>query len=272
MEKIILTVICVFLSEFAFSQSILEEDYQKVSVTKLKDALAKNLPELGAQEKELLSQKVILSKRVDLILALLEESEIQPFLAEKIKGLPEDGFKVAIIAESLKKNDLWVEKQKVNKGDQMTMMISLCENTLAHYFPNDPVNWPEYFNKNARDRLAASLIKAFNGDEIGKRDKSLYSSLPSHEPSLENGLSFEVGWNENKKKEDSRSDMKNDLREINLDDRRNREPSSSSNEKSQNQREIADSKKSNLPSVIAGVLLVGILALLLKVFKGKSTS
>lgn len=36
--------------------------------------------------------------------------------------------------------------------------------------------------------------------------------------------------------------------------------------------EILEEKPSNLPWIIAGVLLVGILALLIKVFKGKSTS
>lgn len=242
-----------------------------MSVAKLKDIVAKNLSDFGASEKEILSQKVILSKRVDLILALLEESEIQLFLAEKIKKLPEDRFKAAIIASSLEKHDLWVEKQKVNKGDQMTMMISLCESTLAHYFPDDPVGWSEFSNRNARERLAVSLIKVLNGDAIGKRDKSLYPSLPPHESSLESDLSFEEGWSDdgNGKKKNSR----NQLRESNLDGRQNREYATRLKEKSELQSEKKESeKKSSLPWIIAAVLLLGILLLLLKIFKGKSTS
>lgn len=271
MKKTILTLIFLWIPALAFSQSVLEEDYLEMSVAKLKDIVAKNLSDFDASEKEMLSQKVILSKRVDLILTLLEESEIQLFLAEKIKKLPEDGFKAAIIASSLKKNDLWVEKQKVNKGDQMTMMISLCESTLAHYFPDDPVGWSEYSNKNARERLAVSLIKVLNGDAIGKRDKSLYPSLPLHESSLESDLSFEEGWsgdgNGKKKK------LRHQLRESNLDGRRNRELTPRSNEKSQRQSEQKEpEKKFSLPWIIVCVLLLGILALLVKVFKGKSTS
>ena len=264
MKETILTFIFLWLPVLAFSQSVLEEDYQEMSVVKLKNIVAKNLSEFGNSEKEILSQKVILSKRIDLILALLEESKTQPFLAEKIKKLPEDEFKATIIASSLKENDLWVEKQKVNKGDQMTMMISLCESTLAHYFPDDPVSWAEFSNENAREMLATSLIKVLNGDVISKRDKSLYPSLPSHEPSVESDLSFEEGWSDGEKKK-----PKNRLRESNLDDRKNRKPAPRSNEKSQLQ---SEQKESNLPWIIAGVLLVGIFALLLKAFKSKSTS
>ena len=101
MKETILTFIFLWLPVLAFSQSVLEEDYQEMSVVKLKNIVAKNLSEFGNSEKEILSQKVILSKRIDLILALLEESKTQPFLAEKIKKLPEDEFKATIIALSL---------------------------------------------------------------------------------------------------------------------------------------------------------------------------
>ena len=58
----------------------------------------------------------------------------------------------------------------------------------------------------------------------------------------------------------------------NRDNPQKLESSSRKNEKTQSEEEIVGPKKSSLPWIIAGVLLVGILLLLFKTFKGKSTS
>jgi len=270
MKKItlILTLVYFGLPILGLSQNLLEEDFRKVSVEKIKDTLANNLPEFSDSEKETLSKKVILSQRIDLIIALLTESSIQSFLAENIIELPEDDFKASIIAGSLKENDLWIERQKINKGDQMTMMISLCESTLRHYFPDDPVDWSEFSNINARKVLANNLIKVLNGEKVDKRNKNIYPSLPSHEPSLENDSSFEEGWSEGEKVGKEERPRKY-LRENSLNERRKQEFTDSPNQKGESQDEVAK-KSSNLLWIITGALLIGILALLLKTFKSKS--
>ena len=86
------------------------------------------------------------------------------------------------------------------------------------------------------------------------------ASLPPQKISLES-LKNEQG-----------KERENRLRGNNPDNLGKREISSRSDEKSQRQEEIAELKKSSLPWIIAGVLLVGILFLVLKTFKSKSTS
>ena len=117
------------------------------------------------------------------------------------------------------------------------------------------------------DTLSSNLEEDVSLEDFNNREERLNLAAK-----LEKSLGLQLPKIFPKERMDSNRESRDSIRESDLDNRRNRELSSRSNGKSQNQGEIVESKKSSLPWIIAGVLIIGILLLLLNTFKGKPTS
>lgn len=136
--------------------------------------------------------------------------------------------------------------------------------------------------------LQATELAVIDLDAEGVSEKELYFSYEDQKKELQSELARLTGKAPEEEEPSECADVlaslisessddqntrprrhNNDLRENNPDDLRKQQTIHRPDQKGYSQ-ENAGKKKSNLPWVIAGVLLVGILALLFKTFKGKS--
>jgi len=250
--------------------SPIEKDFfaEKLSVISVKD-FSKKLSSLDLEdaEKSLIARQVVESQRVDLMFYGVGKTKIWSELSQAIQTLPATPVKADLISKILMADKpTWGEEPGVSKGARFKEIGELCRETLNHYLPDDPVDWSELANTNARKNLANVLNQVLSGEKnLPKRDKSLYAALPSHEPSTGNSIGFEEGWEEKEDKSSrSSSSQKHKSEPVQISKKLPRVEGGALGK---------DVSKggSRLPWLIVGVLIVGILALLL-MWKGKATS
>lgn len=194
MKRQIIIFILAWLPLAASSENLLDKDYRKISSAEFGKLLPENLTDLNVIEISSLVQKVVSSERVDLALILMENHKTKGVFVAKIRDLPTTKFKVLLITEALKNKELWIEKQKVNKGEQFRLMASLCSEILTRFFPEDLFGWAELSDHKIRLDLASSLEKALKNKKLGDWPKKDTSSLPLHQPGIDNSFSFDNGW------------------------------------------------------------------------------
>lgn len=161
----------------------------------------------------------------------------------ELRSSPEESFEEGSMGQ--RALDFFLELKGLDKWYLDVFIVAALEKSGSSNVSPDLI---EYFESKP-DSLANKL-----------RQDGGIASLPPQKISLES-LKNEQG-----------KERENRLRGNNPDNLRKQELSSRSDEKSQRQEVIAEPKKFNLPWIIAGVLLVGILVLLFKMFRGKSTS
>lgn len=184
-------------------------------------------------------------------------------LLQKNFGIPKVGYKARLTRNGIAK--ITTEVYEGNSGGDVVVSLSsaLRVTELAVIDLNaEGVSEKElYFSyEDQKKKLQSELVRLTGKEPEEEKPSECADVLAS--------LNAEPSSDKNAMPRPHR----NELHGNDPNDLRQQEIAHSSNEKNQSQEKITEPKKSTLPWIIAGILLMGIFLLLFKVIKGKSTS
>lgn len=198
-------LICIFLlcNEHAFSIEDQFSDSELENISASDFSLRMNSANISDNDKLIIVNSILKSKRLDLMLAGLNDGKIAGSLIREFNNMPENSFKAEMIVGILSANDsLWSGGAHITKGERYKELGALCLNSLNKYFPGDPVLWDELLSMEKRKAIASDLNDTLKGIKVVKRTKVEVSNQPENEISPELNLGFDEGWEINKTSKD----------------------------------------------------------------------
>jgi len=231
-----------------FSGLSLGEGFDLIQISNFSDKevierVSERLNKLSDEEKLALVKKIYQKKRAALFLDLMKIRKLPTNVI--FAEAPQSHFKYQMTLDILESDHLWSTPMVAGAsgvGSLYQQSWTLCHSVIDTFFQDEKIDWNGPLTRERRIGIA----KKFE-DLLIEKEGFISSKKETRE-----GTPIERRIEGNRDK----------LRDRSL-------PQKVDNSKTTNQ---TAPEKSSLPWIIAGVLFVGILALLFKTFKGKSTS
>ena len=235
----------VYLIIFLFSGVSLGEDFKSIQVSDLSNkeviTLVEERVKRATDEGKLsLIRNVYQENRADLFLDLMKIRELPTDVV--FREADESHFKYQLTLDMLKTDDLWsipLVTGLSGVGSLYHQSWALCRSVIEPFFQDDKIDWTGNLTKERRHVIAEKfeiLLVDKEGFVISKKEKvkrNIEREVENKRDSSRNPSSFQKG---------DKPEVINSL----------------------------SSKKLDLPWIVTGILLLGILALLFKKFKNKS--